>query len=111
MAYKSNKPPHELLLKSTRDDYRRALAFDSAYANFTDEQKAKCDKLIKGLCANGINEVEAKAMVAELLIFVNMKPDDQDCWIQHGKAVLSRYEWHLIDEKHRATRMAELDAA
>ncbi len=93
-----------VFLRRERHNAARARAFDEAYPKFLLSQKAWCDRQIEKLTVQaGLNEVEAKTLLAVLLIFYHAKVDEQDKLRAHGETIQAEIEWAQA-RKNRMSR-------
>jgi hypothetical protein len=81
-------------LRGERHNAVRARVFDEAYAKFPISRKAWCDRQIAKLKETiGLNDQEAKAFLAVLLIVYHSKPDEHDNRCREGETIRSLIEW------------------
>lgn len=98
MAY--DKKFYEDWLRKDRDDMKRSQAFDEAYPLFTEPEKALCDLLLCAFSKAGLGENAAKACVAELIVFGNMRADEQDRRLARAERIRAEYEWAYAGKLH-----------
>lgn len=95
-------------LRKSKDDVKKAQALDAAYESFTEPLKELVDELyfIGAKLGMGVNG--AKAFAANLILFLAMKPDEQDRWVAHGKAIQAEYNWACVGKMKKQIEQ-ELD--
>jgi hypothetical protein len=56
--------------------------------------QASCDRAIRVLKVEWkLGDHQAKALLIQLILFLHMKPDEQNRWCEHGEYVQHEFEW------------------
>lgn len=92
---------YKLLLRE-RHNATRARAFDDAKVIFPYVERAWVERqIVKFMEELGLNENEAKALLAETIHFYHLKVDEQDKRRRKGEAVRDQIEWLMIAKVRR----------
>lgn len=82
------------LLRKDRHDAQRAKIFDEWMELQPAPIQASCDLAVKRLVARWhLSDTQAKAIVAQLILFVHMKADERCRWVEHANYIRSEFEW------------------
>lgn len=82
------------LLRKDRDDSARAKVFDEWRELQSPQVQEACEEYLHILKNGGrLGEQQSKSVLCTLVLFVNMKVDEQDRWRARGERIRTEFEW------------------
>jgi hypothetical protein len=86
------------MLRKDRDDAKKAQLFDAWYASLPENEQAVCDNALYKLTTQRdfLGPHQAKAILVDAVVLVNMRPDERERWIERGEYLRAQYEWMVV---------------